>query len=77
MPLPPSADREEVHLRAIEMRGYRRADGDYEIEGRVTDTKTRDIHPHGRAALAPRRTRSRPCSRQTHPRSAPAFERHP
>jgi hypothetical protein len=53
MPLPPSVDREEVHLRAIEMRGYRRADGDYEIEGRVTDTKTRDIHPHGRDAPMP------------------------
>ncbi|HEX4885162.1 MAG TPA: DUF2889 domain-containing protein [Casimicrobiaceae bacterium] len=53
MPLPPSSDREALHLRAIEMRGYRRADGDYEIEGRITDTKTRPIHPPGRAAPMP------------------------
>jgi hypothetical protein len=31
--------REEVHCRRIEMRGYRRADGMYDIEGRLVDTK--------------------------------------
>ena len=40
MPLPDSPDRTELHLRRIEMRGYRRADGLYEIDGRVTDTKS-------------------------------------
>ena len=40
MPLPPSVDREELHLRRIEMRGYRRSDGLYDIEARLTDTKS-------------------------------------
>ncbi|MEO7243505.1 MAG: DUF2889 domain-containing protein [Variovorax sp.] len=40
MPLPPTVDREELHLRRIEMRGYRRTDGLYDIEARLTDTKT-------------------------------------
>jgi hypothetical protein len=53
MPLPPSVEREELHLRSIVMRGYRRGDGDYEIEGRVTDTKTRDIQPPGRDTPMP------------------------
>ena len=39
MPLPPSGPREELHLRRIEMRGYRRADGLYEVDGRVNDSK--------------------------------------
>jgi hypothetical protein len=43
-------DREELHCRRIEIRGYRRADGLYEIEGRLVDTKP---YPF-RAALADR-----------------------
>ncbi|MFO1415269.1 MAG: DUF2889 domain-containing protein [Burkholderiales bacterium] len=43
MPLPESTGRTEMHLRRIEMRGYRRDDGLYEIEGRITDTKS---YPH-------------------------------
>jgi hypothetical protein len=39
VPLPPSVDREEIQLRRIEMRGYRRADGLYDIEGHLTDQK--------------------------------------
>ena len=39
MPLPPTVEREEMHLRRIEMRGYRRSDGLYDIEARLTDTK--------------------------------------
>ena len=39
MPLPPTVEREELHLRRIEMRGYRRSDGLYDIEARLTDTK--------------------------------------
>lgn len=53
MPLPPPVEREELHLRSIQMRGWRRADGDYEIEGRLTDTKTRPIHPPGRERPVP------------------------
>ncbi len=39
MPLPPSVDREEVHQRRIELRGYRRRDGVFEIEAHLVDTK--------------------------------------
>ncbi len=47
MPLPDSPHRTELHLRRIEMRGYRRDDGLYEIDGRVTDTKPRDLNTQG------------------------------
>src|SRR5512141_966638 len=40
MPLPESPQRTELHLRQIEIRGYRREDGLYEIDGRVVDTKS-------------------------------------
>lgn len=39
MPLPAPSPRTELHHRRIDMHGYRRADGLYEIEGRVLDTK--------------------------------------
>ncbi len=39
MPLAPTVEREEIHTRHITMRAYRRADGLYDIEGRVEDTK--------------------------------------
>ncbi|MFO1309099.1 MAG: DUF2889 domain-containing protein [Burkholderiales bacterium] len=53
MPLPASVEREELHCRTLEMRGYRRIDGDYEIEGRVTDVKTHSIQPRGRDTPMP------------------------
>ena len=37
--------REELHFRRIDMRGYRRSDGLFEVEGRVTDRKTQDFSP--------------------------------
>ena len=41
MPLsPPVADRDHVHTRKIELNGYSRADGLFDIEARLTDTKT-------------------------------------
>ena len=40
MPLPPSGPREEIHLRQIELRGYSRPDGLFEIEGRISDRKS-------------------------------------
>jgi hypothetical protein len=44
----PDPLREELHLRQIEMRGFRRSDGLYEVEGRVTDRKPQDFqHPAG------------------------------
>jgi hypothetical protein len=45
MPLPASGPREELHIRQIEMRGYRREDGMFEIEGRVNDRKTYSFRP--------------------------------
>ena len=43
MPLPLPVPRDELHLRRIEMRGYRRHDGLYDIEARITDTKSSTI----------------------------------
>lgn len=37
--------REELHFRRIDMRGYRRSDGLFEVEGRVTDRKSYDFVP--------------------------------
>lgn len=40
--------REELHFRRIDMRGYSRSDGLFEIEGRVTDRKPHDFtSPNG------------------------------
>jgi len=39
------SDREELHHRRIDMRGYRRRDGLYEVEGRVTDRKPEEFVP--------------------------------
>jgi hypothetical protein len=44
MPLTPSSStRERLHTRNIEVRGYRRSDGLYDIEGHLTDVKSRDL----------------------------------
>lgn len=40
MSLSPPAPREPIHERRIACHGYRRADGLWDIEGRLTDTKT-------------------------------------
>lgn len=40
MPLSAPAEREPLHRRAITMHGYRRADGLFDIEGHLEDTKT-------------------------------------
>jgi len=40
MPLPQPAARNLIHNRAIECRGYERADGLWDIEGHLVDTKT-------------------------------------
>ena len=39
MPLAPTVEREEIHTRHITMRAFRRADGLFDIEGRVEDSK--------------------------------------
>jgi len=40
MPLSQPAERELLHTRAIEINGYRRADGRYDIEAHLTDVKS-------------------------------------
>lgn len=44
-PSPSDADvtKEELHFRRIDMRGFRRSDGLYEVEGRVTDRKPHEF----------------------------------
>ena len=39
-PLPAPVEREHLHTRRYEFGGYRRSDGLWDIEGRMTDTKT-------------------------------------
>jgi hypothetical protein len=43
--------REELHHRRIDMRGYRRSDGLYEVEGRVVDRKPHDFQAVGGRAV--------------------------
>ncbi|MGH7035691.1 MAG: DUF2889 domain-containing protein, partial [Stellaceae bacterium] len=40
MPLSAAAPREPIHTRQIECRGFRRADGLWDIEGHLIDTKS-------------------------------------
>lgn len=40
MPLSPPAEREPLHHRTIDLKGYRRQDGLYDIEGHLVDTKS-------------------------------------
>ena len=44
MPLSTPAERELLHLRDIELRGWRRSDGLYDIEAHLLDTKTSPFH---------------------------------
>ena len=41
--LPPTVPREPLHRRAIEIQGYKRADGLYDIEAHLVDTKPYDF----------------------------------
>ena len=43
MPLPlPSVERKRMHLRSVTLEGFKRADGLWEIEARLVDTKDQD-----------------------------------
>jgi hypothetical protein len=53
MPLSPAAPREHIHTRSIDCRGYRRADGLWDIDGHLTDTKTYGFSNHFRGELPP------------------------
>jgi hypothetical protein len=53
MPLPPPVEREPIHLREIRCRGFRRADGLWDIEGRMTDTKEYGFDSRYRGRVEP------------------------
>jgi hypothetical protein len=53
MPLSAPADRELLHNRDILMRGYRRADGLYDIEAHLTDTKSYAFENQDRGTIRP------------------------
>jgi hypothetical protein len=52
MPLSAPAEREPIHTRTIECRGYLRGDGLWDIEGRLTDTKTYAFNNRWRGEVA-------------------------
>jgi hypothetical protein len=52
MPLSQPQDRELLHSRDIVLRGYRRADGLYDIEAQLTDTKSHGSASHDRGYIA-------------------------
>jgi hypothetical protein len=53
MPLPTAVEREEVHCRRIELRGYRRADGLYDIEAHLIDTRSYAMSLEGGKSIEP------------------------
>jgi hypothetical protein len=53
MPLSAPAPREHIHTRRIDCRGYRRADGLWDIEAHLTDVKTYSFDNDWRGKLEP------------------------
>ena len=53
MPLPEPVRREPLHTRRVECRGYRRADGWWDIEGHLVDTKDYPFANEFRGEIAP------------------------
>lgn len=54
MPLPdPTADRSPLHCRAVTCRGFRRADGLWDIEGHMTDVKDYAFDNKARGRIEP------------------------
>lgn len=53
MPLTDPVPREPLHLRSIELCGYRRADGLFDIEARLVDTKTYAFSNTDRGRIEP------------------------
>lgn len=53
MPLPASAPRNERHIRRIDLRGYEREDGLFDIEAHLIDTKTYPFRRVGHTVDAP------------------------
>ena len=53
MPLSTPAERELLHLRDIELRGWRRSDGLYDIEAHLLDTKAYTFSNHSSGEIPP------------------------
>jgi len=53
MPLPPPSAREPIHTRRVTCNGYRRADGLWDIEGHLVDTKSYGFSNQDRGEVAP------------------------
>jgi hypothetical protein len=53
VPLSQPTPRKEVHTRTITLRGYERADGHYDIEAQLTDTKTYGFQSEHRGEVTP------------------------
>jgi len=53
MPLSQPVQREQLHLRDIQVWGYHRSDGLYDIEGHLTDTKPYALDSDDRGVLPP------------------------
>ena len=53
MPLPAPKARTHLHTRAVVFRGYHRADGLWDIEAELTDTKTYALEPSERGDMPP------------------------
>jgi hypothetical protein len=53
MPLSPPAPREMLHRRAIDIRGWKRADGLYDIEAHLEDTKAYPFENDDRGTIVP------------------------
>lgn len=53
MPLSPPAARQPLHRRAIDMRGYQRDDGLFDIEAHLVDTKTYPFENQDRGRIEP------------------------
>jgi hypothetical protein len=51
--LPDDVACEEIHSRQIDLRGYRRADGLFEVRARLTDRKSHDFTPPGDSRMVP------------------------
>jgi len=53
MPLSEPAAREPIHTREVTCRGYRRADGLWDVEGHLTDVKAYEFHTEQRGRIVP------------------------
>jgi hypothetical protein len=51
MPLPSPVERDHLHTRRIRCEGFKRADGLWDLEGRLTDTKSYDFDSRTRGRL--------------------------